>query len=505
MHALIFAAMLEEFILKEGLISLKEIIQVWTHRSRLILSDEICQKVLSGRNSLDQMMSKNDLAIYGVNTGFGSLCNQVIPDKDLDQLQVNLVKSHACGTGEPISKDLTRLVMLLKIISLSKGNSAIRLSTLEFLVKMYNEDIIPVIPRYGSLGASGDLAPLAHLSLPFIGEGKIWDDAKIRDASLMFRDQNIIPCGLKAKEGLALLNGTQYSLALLLSSLHQSENLMTQLDLIASLSMEAFNCSTDFLHEEIHLLRNQKGQILTAEKIRNILHSGELASRIKQSVQDPYSFRCIPQVHGATRDSLAYIHEITEREVNAVTDNPLLLSDGEILSGGNFHAQPLALCADYLSIAMAEMGNISERRIYQLINGSRGLPDFLTSAPGLNSGYMIVQYSAAALVSINKQLASPSSVDSIVTSKGQEDHVSMAANAGLKCVDLVQNVTQILAMEWMTATRAWHFRADWKLPSQLQTLVDLYLNEIPFIDEDHIPSDQFKSTIDFLQREMGLS
>ncbi|MBK9270959.1 MAG: histidine ammonia-lyase [Saprospiraceae bacterium] len=492
--------MKQEYILMDEQLGLDEIIKIWTHFSVLKLSDPLIEKVKSGRQRLEKRMESIDRPIYGVNTGFGSLCNQVIPDSELTHLQFNLVKSHACGTGQPISKEITRLVLLLKILSLSKGNSAVRLSSLEFLIKMYNDDLIPVIPRYGSLGASGDLAPLAHLSLPFIGEGSIWKDGAAESCQKVFAEKNIIPVGLAAKEGLALLNGSQYSLALLVAALRQSENLMLQSDWISALSMEAFNCSMDFLHPEIHALRIQKGQIQTAQRLREILSNGELPERIRQSVQDPYSFRCIPQVHGASRDALEYIHSIAEREANAVTDNPLLLSDDKVLSGGNFHAQPLALASDYLAIAMAEIGNISERRIYQLINGSRDLPDFLTSQPGLNSGYMIVQYSAAALVSANKQLATPASVDSIVTSKGQEDHVSMAANAGLKCLELVQNVRQVLAMEWMTAVRAWQYRPSWKLPMQLQTLVDSYLNEVPFIEEDHIPSDQFKSTIDFLER-----
>ncbi|MBK6573064.1 MAG: histidine ammonia-lyase [Saprospiraceae bacterium] len=419
-------------------------------------------------------------SIYGINTGFGSLCNTVIPEFELDQLQYNLVRSHACGTGNYISKESSRLVLLLKIISLSKGNSCIRSETLQFLIKLYNEDIIPAIPEMGSLGASGDLAPLAHLSLPILGEGSVWKNNSIISTTDFVKNGFLETPGLKAKEGLALLNGTQYSLALMIDACNQSIELIKQANYVASLSMEAYDVSLDFLNPEIHELRKQTGQIQIAKNLLNILSGTFLDKRAKNAVQDPYSFRCIPQVHGATLDTINFVIDIIQKEINAVTDNPVLLSDSTIKSGGNFHAQPLALCADFLSIAMAEIGSISERRLYKLIDGNRELPEFLTENPGLNSGFMIVQYSAAALVSINKQYATPSSVDSIVTSKGQEDHVSMAANAGIKCLKIISHIRQILTMEWMTATRAWNFRNKWELGPELKQIVEEYRTIIPY-------------------------
>lgn len=485
--------------------TLDQIIPVWKNHIPLRLSEELSIAVRKSRSLLEARMQDTTKPIYGINTGFGSLCNQIISDSDLDQLQYNLVRSHACGSGNPVSEEISRLVLLLKIISLSKGNSAIRLETLEFLIELYNLNLIPVMPKYGSLGASGDLAPLAHLSLTLIGEGFIWNDNTPKPSAEIFISKNIKFHELKAKEGLALLNGTQYSLALLIASIAESRNLLNQSNWIAALSIEAFDCSLDFLKDEIHVLRNQKGQREIASTLLNILKSSDLENRVKTSVQDPYSFRCIPQVHGASLDVLEYVSGIAERELNAVTDNPLLLSDGSIISGGNFHAQPLALASDFLSIAMAELGSISERRIYQLINGSRGLPDFLTSNPGLNSGYMIVQYSAASLVNQNKLLSNPASIDSLVTSKGQEDHVSMAANAGLKCFDLTQNLKQIFAMEWMCAYRAWHFRKGWKCSSSLESLIVQYKHRVPFIEEDHNPSLQYLETIDFLAHVLSES
>jgi histidine ammonia-lyase len=492
------------FVIESGYISLDSILKVWKSGIPLEISESVRMVVGDSRKRLEELIGSNAEPVYGVNTGFGSLCDQVISDQDLERLQYNLVRSHACGTGAPISEEITRLVLILKILSLSKGNSAVRPETLDFLVELYNRRLTPVIPRFGSLGASGDLAPLAHLTLPLIGEGMIWQDNQPADAAALLQKNNLTPCGLRAKEGLALLNGTQFSLALLTTSLSEARDCMKISAFVAALSMEAFDCSLDFLHPEIHRLRNQPGQVKVATQIREILKDSGLKTRSKASVQDPYSFRCVPQVHGATLDAMEYVWSVAEREANSVTDNPLLLSDGSVRSGGNFHAQPLALGADFLSISMAEIGNISERRIYQLINGSRGLPVFLTQNPGLNSGYMIVQYSAAALVSNNKQLASPSSVDSIVTSKGQEDHVSMAANAGLRCLELVRHVAQVLAMEWMTAARAWHYRENWSLQGALSDWLAPYLSLIPFQEEDHIPSVQFQPTLEFLRNQATL-
>ncbi|HQX42956.1 MAG TPA: histidine ammonia-lyase [Saprospiraceae bacterium] len=483
-------------------LSLEDIISIWKSKETINLSDVLWQNVSESRTVLEKLLSIGGNSIYGINTGFGSLCNTVIPEIELDQLQYNLVRSHACGTGNYISKESSRLVLLLKIISLSKGNSCIRSETLQFLIKLYNEDIIPAIPEMGSLGASGDLAPLAHLSLPILGEGSVWKNNSIISTTDFVKNGFLETPGLKAKEGLALLNGTQYSLALMIDACNQSIELIKQANYVASLSMEAYDVCLDFLNPEIHELRKQTGQIQIAKNLLNILSGTFLDKRAKNAVQDPYSFRCIPQVHGATLDTINFVIDIIQKEINAVTDNPVLLSDSTIKSGGNFHAQPLALCADFLSIAMAEIGSISERRLYKLIDGNRELPEFLTENPGLNSGFMIVQYSAAALVSINKQFATPSSVDSIVTSKGQEDHVSMAANAGIKCLKIISHIRQILTMEWMTATRAWNFRNKWELGPELKQIVEEYRTIIPYKKDDHIPSDDYKPTLDFLSNKI---
>lgn len=480
----------------------EEIISIWKSEQCLKLSSALENIIQSSRNKLEDKLSKESRAIYGINTGFGALCNSIISNDELDQLQINLVRSHACGSGKPIHTELTKLILLLKIIGLSKSNSCVRLELVEFLIQLYNKNLFPIIPEYGSLGASGDLAPLAHLSLVCIGEGSLINDkGRIQnDVKSELRAQSIFIPMLKAKEGLALLNGTQYSLARCIENCYQGIQLYNQSILVSAMSIEAYNCNPDFLHEEIHTIRKQIGQIEVAKNLTSTLEKSELFSREKNSVQDPYSFRCIPQVLGASYDAIQYVKTIAEREINSVTDNPLMLTDGNILSGGNFHAQPLALSSDFLAIAISEIGNISERRIYQLINGNRGLPEFLTTNPGLNSGYMIVQYSAAALVSMNKQSCTPSSVDSIVTSKGQEDHVSMAANSGIKCYDVADRTQKIIAMEWMTACRAWQYRkAEWKLNEKLNNLLVQYRALISFKEEDHIPSLEFEPTICFLK------
>ncbi len=451
------------------------------------------------RNTLHSLLQHNENAIYGINTGFGSLCNTAIPDHKLNDLQANLVRSHACGFGELASPELCRLVLLLKIFSLSKGYSAIRPELLNFLISLYNLQIYPLIPKMGSLGASGDLAPLAHLSLSCLGEGKVYYQNQIEETSKILKLHEIEIPFLKAKEGLALLNGTQFSLALLLNAFWTATHCYHTANKTAALSMEAFNSNISFLHPEIHQIRNQSGQIAAAEEIRQWFAGSDIHHREDKSVQDPYSFRCAPQVHGASFDVIRYCQQIIDNEIQAVTDNPLLISTDEVVSGGNFHAQPLALASDFLCLALAELASISERRLYQLICGLRGLPDFLTSNPGLNSGFMIVQYAAAAAVSMNKQWATPSSVDSIISSKAQEDHVSMAANAGIKCNMIAAQTELVLAMEWMTACRAWTFRKNWKLNEKLETIVRDYQKYIPFKDEDHIPSEDYEKTKFFLR------
>lgn len=481
-------------------LSLDRLWDIHHGKLRIQLDPSVLQRLAEQRMRLDELTLRGDTAYYGVNTGFGALCNVIIPDKQLDELQSNLIRSHACGFGNPVSESVVKLCLLLKIITLSKGFSAVRPELLLFLVELYNRNLLPKVPSLGSLGASGDLAPLAHLCLPCIGEGVLVQNGKECPTSVVLEREQLSAPLLKAKEGLALLNGTQYSLALLIHSLWEADRLYHISNLTATLSFEAFNCSPSFLHPEIHLLRNQPGQIHAAECMRHWLEGSDLSNRPGKSVQDPYSFRCAPQVHGACRDLIESCKATAGREINAITDNPILLSSGEIVSGGNFHAEVLAFSSDTLGLALCELANISERRLYQLVCGQRGLPDFLTEDPGVKSGFMIVQYAAAAAVSLNKQLATPASVDSIVSSKGQEDHVSMAANAGWKNQIIVQNVYSVLAMEWMTAVRAFSFRKAYLLSPSLGAIFQTYIRSYPIELNDHVPSIHYDACIAFLKQ-----
>ena len=451
------------------------------------------------RKALESTIQNQDQIIYGINTGFGVLCDTKINEEDLNQLQINLIRSHSCGYGAISKAERIKWVLLLKIISLCKGASGVRLELVEFLVSLYNEDLIPVVPERGSLGASGDLAPLAHLSLACIAEGKIMYEGLVYEAKEILSIKKIQAPGLRAKEGLALINGTQYTLSVLIENINLADIVFKAAVQTAILSSEAFHVNRDIFHSEIHSLRNQNGQQQIAKIIDDQISK---PSAPLYSVQDPYSFRCIAQVMGASLDAYQYVQKIAENEIQSVSDNPLILSDGKVVSGGNFHAQPLAMASDILKLAMAELGSIAERRIYLLVCGHRDLPNFLIKDAGLSSGYMIVQYAAASLVSQNKQLATPAIVDSIVTSKGQEDHVSMATNAALQSLELTNNVMQIVAMEWMTACRAWNFRDQWKLnPISLKHLTN-YLQRIPHKILDHIPSQDYQPTIEFLVSEM---
>lgn len=494
--------MKENFVIDNRELTQRDVREIIEHKLKLVIHEKQRGYLVSQRELLQNLLKNTAVPVYGINTGFGALCNTIIPENQLNELQLNLVRSHACGFGGNASREICQLTLLLKILSLSKGYSAVSMELLDFLINLYNESIFPVIPHMGSLGASGDLAPLAHLSLCCIGEGFVYFENSTHAAEDIFKQKNIAVPFLKSKEGLALLNGTQYSLALLMKAFWSAKTCYQNANMIAALSMEAFNCNISFLHPEIHQIRNQTGQIHAAGQLRHWLHDSDINLRENKSVQDPYSFRCAPQVHGASYDVILYCEKIINAEINSVTDNPLLVSGNEIISGGNFHAQPLALSADFLCIAMSELANISERRIYQLVCGNRDLPDFLTSEAGLNSGYMIVQYAAASAVSLNKQYCTPSSVDSIISSKGQEDHVSMAANAGIRCNKVVEQTEMVLAMEWMTACRAWHFRKNWKANPGLTKHWKTYLDKVPFKNADHIPAYDYPFAISFL-RNLG--
>ena len=466
----------------------------------IALSENSREKITNCRDFLDSKVSNNEKPIYGINTGFGALHNVKISKENLKVLQENLVMSHACGTGEEVPTEIVKLMLFLKIQSLSYGHSGVQLDTVNRLIDFYNNDIFPVVYTQGSLGASGDLSPLAHLALPLIGKGKVLYKG------IRYSGQEILDkfgwkkINLQSKEGLALLNGTQFMSAYGVFVLIKSFKLSYLSDLFGALSLDAFDGTIEPFNDLIHLVRPHNGQIKTAKKIKEILTDSEILLQDKKHVQDPYSFRCMPQVHGATKDTLNFVKNTFEVEINSVTDNPnIFVNAGEIISGGNFHGQPLALGLDYLAIALAELGNISERRTFQLVSGSRGLPSFLVSNPGLNSGLMIPQYTAASIVSQNKQLATPASIDSIVSSNGQEDHVSMGANSATKVKRVMDNLETILAIELLNGGQALEFRRPLKTSPFLESMVQMYRTEVPFIKEDKVLHDEIVKTIHFIQ------
>jgi len=467
---------------------------------KLALSDQSKRQIHKCRNYLDQKMETQKEPIYGINTGFGALYNKRISKEDLGNLQKNLVMSHACGTGDEVSSEIVKLMILLKIQSLSYGHSGIQLETIERLIDFFNHDILPVVYQYGSLGASGDLAPLAHLCLPMLGMGEVTYKGERISGSELLKKMNWSSIHLKSKEGLALLNGTQFMTAFGVYLVLKVRKLSQLADVIGAISLDAFDGRIEPFHDSVHQVRHHAGQIKTAGTIRFLLEGSELIKRPKVHVQDPYSFRCIPQVHGASKDSIDYVTGVFSHEMNAVTDNPTIFPDEDlIISAGNFHGQPLALALDNLSIAMAELGSISERRTYQLLAGKRGLPSFLVANPGLNSGFMIPQYTAASMVSCNKQLSTPASVDTIESSQGQEDHVSMGANAATKAYKVAHNLERILAIELFSAAQALEFQRPAKSSPFIEKFVADYRKKVAFIDQDKIMYDDIARSVDYLK------
>lgn len=485
--------------ISSDILDLSTIKEILDSQKKLALSEEAQLNINKSRNYLIDKMKDNETPVYGINTGFGSLCNVKITSDNLSKLQENLVMSHACGTGSFVPKPIIKLMLLLKIQSLSYGYSGVQLETVERLIDFYNNEILPVIYTQGSLGASGDLAPLAHLSLPLLGKGEVYYGGKRTPSEKILKKFGWEPITLKAKEGLALLNGTQFMTAYGVHCLLKSYKLSYMADLIGAISTDAFDCNMSPFNALVHLIRPHRGQVKTAERFLEFLDGSEIGNSEKISVQDPYSFRCIPQVHGATKDTLNFVHKTFKTEMNSVTDNPnIFVKEDMIISAGNFHGQPLALALDYLAIAMCELGNISERRTYQLVSGLRGLPAFLVNNPGLNSGFMIPQYTAASIVSQNKQLATPSSVDSIVSSNGQEDHVSMGANGATKCLRVINNIETILAIELMNASQALKFREPKKSSAFLEAFLKPYRSIVSFIEEDRVLADDIHASVAFL-------
>ena len=464
----------------------------------LELSKEVILNIEKSKNYLEKKILNNSQPIYGINTGFGSLYNVKIASDEIAKLQENIVMSHACGTGNLVPKEIIKLMLLLKVQSLSYGYSGVQLKTVQRLIDFYNLDIIPVIYELGSLGASGDLAPLAHMALPLIGKGEVYYQNQICSSKDILKKLDFEPINLEAKEGLALLNGTQFMSAYGIFSLLKSHKLSYLSDLISCVSIDAFNCNMSPFDPLVHLVRPHRGQVITAERVLDLLEGSEIGYQKNKNIQDPYSFRCIPQVHGASKDTIAFATKTFKTEINSVTDNPnIFMDEDKIISGGNFHGQPLAMALDYLGIALAELGNISERRTYQLIAGLRDLPSFLVKKPGINSGFMIPQYTAASIVSQNKQLATPASIDSIVSSNGQEDHVSMGANAATKCLQIVNNLERILAIELMNASQALSFRSPLKSSSTIENFIKSYRNEVPLVENDRILAKDIEKTILF--------
>jgi histidine ammonia-lyase len=480
-------------------LKIEDVAQIIQDQQTLALDIEVKEKIVHCRKYLENKIKGSKELFYGINTGFGALCNKVISNEDLNQLQKNLVMSHACGMGDEVSPEIVKMMLLLKIKGLSLGHSGVSLELVDSLIYMFNNNILPVIYKQGSLGASGDLAPLAHLSLPLIHEGYVDYKGERRRSADVFEELSIPPFVLKAKEGLALLNGTQFMSAHAVHGIIRSMNANHWADTIAAMSIDAFDANLNPFMDQVHIVRSHPGQLDTARKIRMILDGSELQQQEKKHVQDPYSFRCIPQVHGATKDVLSYIIQVVETEINSVTDNPTIFPEDDlIVSAGNFHGQPLALALDQISIAMAEIGSISERRVYKLISGQRGLPAFLIEDSGLNSGLMIPQYTAASIVSKNKQLCTPCSVDTIDSSNGQEDHVSMGANAATKALEVIENVEKLLAIELFAAAQALEFRKPVKSSVIVEDILSDYRKEVPFIENDTVMHFELQRTVDYI-------
>ena len=486
-------------------LSLERMKEIFDNREKIALSHESTDAVIKCRKYLDTKMEDIDRPLYGITTGFGSLYNVTIPLEDLSQLQHNLVMSHACGAGETVRPEIVKIMLFLKAQSLAYGHSGAQLVTVQRLIDMFNHDVLPVVYQQGSLGASGDLAPLAHLSLPLIGMGEVLYKGKVRPSAEVWKELGWEPIRLQSKEGLALLNGTQFMSAHAVWALLKSIRLSKWADRIGAMSLDAYDGRIEPFLPLTHQLRPHRGQISTGKRFVEILEGSELINRPKEHVQDPYSFRCIPQVHGAVKDNIMYVESVIENEINSATDNPNIFPDEDmVISAGNFHGEPIAIPMDALSIAMSELASISERRTYQLIHGLRGLPKYLVANPGLNSGFMIPQYTAASIVSQNKGLCWPASCDSIPSSQGQEDHVSMGSNSATKLVRIVDNVETVLAIELFNAAQALEFRRPAKSSPVIERIFENYRKVVPFIDNDTCMQPLIAKSVQFIRQEQYL-
>ncbi|MBF0597069.1 histidine ammonia-lyase [Faecalibacter rhinopitheci] len=483
-------------------ISFEDFKAIQAGNNQIILTAESRNQLLKSKENVQKIVASGQ-TVYGINTGFGPLCDTKISEEQTRQLQHNLLISHAVGVGNPIKKELAKTMLVAKAHALAKGYSGVTLEVVERILLMVEKNIIPVVPEKGSVGASGDLAPLSHLFLPLIGEGKVWEGDQIISTKDALAKHNLQPLHLSAKEGLGLINGTQFILSHALHGLKKFEYLLNLADIVGALSLEAYEGSPSPFRAELHEIRPFKGTVLVAERMRKLLEDSGIAhSHIDCGrVQDPYSLRCIPQVHGASRNAFFHLQELAEIELNSVTDNPIVVSDEEAISGGNFHGQPLAMALDYATVAASELGNISDRRQYLLIEGKYGLPKLLTESSGLNSGFMIPQYTSAALCTENKTLCFPASADSIPTSLGQEDHVSMGSISGRKFNQVLDNVERILAIEIMYACQGLEFRRPKQTSPYLEQVFAAVREVCPKLEDDRLIGDDINNIIDLLQTE----
>ena len=483
-------------------LSISRVEEILERGMRLALSNDARQRITVCREYLDKKMATQKEPIYGITTGFGSLCNISIDADQLSQLQKNLVMSHSCSIGERVPAEIVRLMLLTKIQSLSYGYSGVQLETVERLVEFYNEGILPLVYQQGSLGASGDLAPLANLSLPLLGLGEVEWNGEIMSSARMLEKLGHEPITLQSKEGLALLNGTQFMSSYGVWCVIQARKLSRWADKIGALSLDAFDGRIEPFMPQIQDVRPHMGQKLTGKAVMDYLDGSEILAQPKKHVQDPYSFRCIPQVHGAAKDTLDYVGKVLETEINSVTDNPTVFVDDDlVISAGNFHGEPIALPMDFLAVALSELANISERRTFKLIAGVRGLPSFLVAKPGVNSGFMIPQYAAASVVSQNKGLCWPASGDSIPSSQGQEDHVSMGSNAATKLYRVVENTRRVLAIELFNAAQALEFRRPMKSSEQIEDMVAEYRKIVPFVENDTVMYPYINASVEFIKTQ----
>jgi histidine ammonia-lyase len=489
------------YLIGQKELTIEDLEWILSNNIKVELAPEAKERIQKCRDYLDSKIEKEQSPLYGIITGFGSLCDRTVSNEDLSTLQENLVKSHACSVGDEVTPLIVKLMFILKAHALSLGYSGVQVATVQRMLDLFNNDILPIVYDKGSLGASGDLAPLANLFLPLIGVGDVFYKGKKQDIAFVLDEFGWEPIKLQSKEGLALLNGTQFMSAHGVYAIMKAQRLSVRADLIAAMSLDAYDGHIEPFEEKLHLIRPHIGQLETSQNICSFLEGSEIITREKQHLQDPYSFRCIPQVHGATKDAIDYAKSVVHTEINSVTDNPTIFPDDDkIISGGNFHGQPLAIAYDFLAIAMAELGNISERRIAQLILGKRGLPEFLVVNPGLNSGFMIPQYVAASVVSQNKIYCSPASIDSIVSSNGQEDHVSMGATSAIKLLKVMDNLDIILSIELMNAAQALEFRRPLKSSPIIEKVLKGYRKEVPFIDEDIVMYKEIRKTSSYLNR-----